>query len=198
MDLDPCPGAPPGDGSRRAWPKTAPIPPEVAPGARREQVRPDCRFRDGSSPDPQSRGARPSAEGASQGKGRGHDRPPARDDLHPHRKRGVREAEQLLRPDHAPRPPRRRQGIDRAVSLQRQKRRRGRPGCHRPPNRARDQELRGAARSETLPVHRRRGGAADGDVRRCERVSATGEWRRLHGEGLPHLGRHGARARGAA
>ena len=96
---------PPGDRPRRARPQAVPLPPALARGARRDQVRADARLRArccrasarASRPD-LARPGLPAREGA------GDRRAAARDHADPRRQRGVRAAEPLVRPDDAARP----------------------------------------------------------------------------------------------
>ena len=108
---------PPGGRARRARPQAVPLPPALARGARRDEVRADDRLRPARCPQIRARvDERPGKPGPAAREGAGDRRAAAGDDAHPRRQRRVREAEQLLRPDHAARPPREGRAAARSAS----------------------------------------------------------------------------------
>ena len=99
-----CPIAerpPAGDRPRRPRPQAVPLPPALARGPRRDQVRPHDRLRPGAAARSAAASRRDLATpGAAAREGAGHRRPPARDDADPRRQRGVRPGQRVVRPDH--------------------------------------------------------------------------------------------------
>ncbi len=117
-----------------AGPQAVPLPPALASGPRRDEVRPDDRLRPGAARHPQAGRGRPRPARPAAREGARHGRPAARNDAHPRRQRGVRPHEPLVRPDDDARPSRQ-----------------GRPGrAHASPSRAR------AASSTTIDLADRR------------------------------------------
>ena len=110
----------------------------------------------------------------------------------PRRQRRVFAAEPLVRPDDAPRPARQGRRHADPVPLPGQGRHapRGRPA--RSTSRGAGPAVPGSARPGPVPVRRERDGPQR-DERRRQRVPARGLRWRFHGQGLPHLGRDGAR-----
>ena len=122
----------------------------------------------------------------------------AGDDADPRRQRRVREAERLVRPDHAARPPRRGQrrhasasasAARAAVSTTIDLDDRGSPQIVR-----RCQDLPGQELFQYVDDDGKRRGRRLG---RRQRLPARDHRRGLHRQGLPHLGRHGAGGAGA-
>ncbi len=198
MDLHqaqrPCAGHRP----RRAEAQAVPLPRRLGAGARRRQVRADHRLRPGlaalaPAPAPRPGVARlPARQGAGDGGG-ADGRDPG-----PRRQCRIRAQQPLLWPHHAAQPaPGIRQGRPRAAEVPRQ----GRAGArHRGRRRASgqaDSRLPAIARAGAVPVPRRRRPAAASGFGRGQRLSARGDGRALHRQGLPHLGRDPRRAAAA-
>ena len=99
--------------------------------------------------------ARPRAARAAAREGARHGRPAAREDADSRRQRRVREAEQVVRPDHHARPPRRGERLHRPLRVPRQERQ---GACDRPAQpqaRRHRQALPRSPRLRAVPVRRR-------------------------------------------
>ena len=170
-----------------------------ATDARRDKFDRMLEFADALPRDPASGATRDLAEpraAAREGAGRG--RPAAGADAHPGRQRRVRAAQPLLRADDPARPARRVEGA--AVRF----RFRGKSGKQHEVG-LRDRRLAGGrpalpgpARPGAVPVRGRGRRGARRRVGRRQRIHPRGLRRRLHGQGLPDVGRDGARVPGAS
>ena len=149
----PHPGHRPG----RARAEAVPLPPAVARGPRRDQVRPDAGLQRGAAAAPRSGSRRTWPARAAAGEGAGHRGPAARVHRHPGGQRRVRPDQPLVRAHHAAGPPR---GDLRARRLRfefRGKSGKIAPGrAQRPAARAHRGALPGAAGRGAVPVRGRR------------------------------------------
>ena len=188
---------PAGHRARRARPQAVPLPPRLARGARRGQVRPHDRLRPGAARHPAPRGcrpaqARPAARARAGGRGSA-----AGEDADAGRQRGIRPRQPLLRTDHAARPPCRGRQQPDPVPLPeqgRQGQRRGALGCAPGADRG---ALPGAPGAGAVRLPRRGRRGADHRLERRERLPARDHRPGLHRQGLPDLVGHGAGRLGA-
>ena len=173
-----CPradGPHPGDGPRRARAQAVPLPPALARGARRDEVRPHDRVRRGAARASARASTATSRVAACRAR---RCSPPScgssSTTLHPRRQRGVRARQRLVRPDHAAHAPRRAcAGSTAPLPVPRQERQvEHEVGVERP-RASRDRPaLPGPARAGALPVRRRRRRAHAIGPRRRERLPA--------------------------
>ena len=187
----------PGDRTRRARAQAVPLSPRLATRQGRRQVRAHARVRRGAAADQEARRRRPRGAGrheAAPRHGAGDDRSPPRHHLRAHRQRGVRAREQVVRADDAAQSPRGRLRRSPAPALSRQERQ-GARGRHRRSSRRQGRPaLPGDAGPGAVPVRRRGRRGARRRLGRGQRLHPRCGRRRFHGQGLPHLARHGARA----
>ena len=188
----------PGRGPRRARAQAVPLPRRLALRARRDQVRPAGRLRQGAARDKTSRPTRPASPGPAAREGaRDRGRADGGDD-DARRQRGVRAREPVVRTDHAARSPRQARGVDAQVPVQGQERQDALAHRRRPAAGEDRQGVPGHPGAGPVPVRRRGGPAGQRGLRRPQRLPARDRGRRAVGEDLPHVGRDGARSDRAA
>ena len=169
--------------------------PRLARGARRRQVRPHasrsvrhCRACAGALRADLARSGLPAREGARRSWWR-----VLADTLVRIGNDEYARGNRSYRPDHAAQPPRRvRARRPCAAPLPRQGRARARRRARRRAPGAADAPLPAVAGADAVPVPRRRRRDAAGRLGPGQRLPARGHGRRLHRQGLPHLGRHAA------
>ena len=187
-----------GDRPRRQGAQAVPLPPSLDRTARGHKVRPHAGFLPRPAASARAGERRPRPSRPSAGEGAGRRGPPAGNHADPRRQRELCPREQELWPDHAARRPHRDRGVGGPLLLQ------GQVGqgmdrlAARPPVGARRRCLPRRAGRRAVPVSRPRRAAPRRDLRRRQRLSARGDRRRFHRQGLPHLGRHGAGRHGSA
>ena len=180
----------PGHRPRRARPQAVPLPPALARGARRGEVRAPDRVRPGAAADPPPDRSRPAPARAAAREGAGARRAPARGDAHPRRQRGVRARERQLRPARRCATATSRATAPRSASASAARAGKEHEIADRDRRLARlvkqCQELPG---QELFQYVDDDGDAAVDRLRRRERVPARDHRRGVHRQGLPHLGR---------
>ena len=192
----PHPGHRPG----RARPEAVPLPPAMAGGAGRDQVRPDARVQRGAAADPRAGGRDLRQARAAAREGARHRGAAAREHRDPGGQRRVRAGEPLLRAHHAARPPRgdlrdpscgSSSGARAGRSTRSRSPTGGSPGSSRAARTFPGEELFQYLDDDGEPADR----SDSGDVNEYLReIAGAG----VHRQGLPHLGRHGAGGRRAA
>ena len=199
LDLPRPARPPPGDRPRRPGPQAVPLPRALARASRRREVRPHDRVRRAPADDPRTGRRRPRPPGPAPREGAGRRRPAARADADPGRQRGVRPAQQVVRPHDAARPARADRRVDDPVPVHaaraasRTRSRSATAGWRGSSRAARSCPARSSSSTWTTTAR-----CATSAPRTSTRTCARRRAARLHRQGLPHLGRHGAGVPGAA
>ena len=169
-------------------PQAVPLPPTMAGGPGRDQVRADAGVQPGAAGDPgagvEGRGDRPDC---TREKVLATVVQPARVHRDPGGERRVRPGQPVVRAHHAAGPPRGDLRLEAAVPVPGQEREGPRRGADRPAAGADRRSLPGDPRGDVVPVRGRGRRAADGGLGGRERVPPGDHRAGLHGEGFPHL-----------